>query len=87
MVRLVSQTWRALEERVLVVRPTTTTEWALWSYHIGNSHQPLMIAADVIVCADLPGMEQVLTYHAIPFAREQRAFTPVSQAPGHHDER
>ena len=78
---------RALEERVLVVRPTTTEEWALWSYHIGNSHQPLMIAADAIVCADLPGMEQVLTYHAIPFAREQRAFTPVSQAPGHHDER
>ena len=78
---------RALEERVLVVRPTTTEEWALWSYHIGNSHQPLMIAADAIVCADLPGMEQVLTYHAIPFAREQRAFTPVSQAPGHHNER
>ena len=78
---------RALEERVLVVRPTTTEEWALWSYHIGNSHQPLMIAADAIVCADLPGMEQVLTYHAIPFTRSQRAFTPVSQAPGHHDER
>ena len=78
---------RALEERVLVVRPTTTEEWALWSYHIGNSHQPIMIATDAIVCAHLPGMEQVLTYHAIPFTREQRAFTPVSQAPGHHDER
>jgi len=78
---------RALQESVLVVRPTATEEWALWSYHIGNSHQPLMLAADAIVCADVPGMEQVLTYHAIPFTREQRAFTPVSQTPGHHDER
>ena len=43
--------------------------------------------ADAIVCPDVPGMEQVLTYHVIPFTREQRAFTPVSQAPGHHDER
>jgi hypothetical protein len=32
-------------------------------------------------------MEQVLTYHAIPFTREERPFTPVSQAPGHHGER
>lgn len=78
---------KAMAERVLVVRPTTTEERALWSYHIGNSHQPLMIAADGLVCPDVPGMEQVLTYHAIPFSREERAFTPVSQAPGHHNER
>ena len=78
---------RALAEAVLVVRPTTTEEWALWSYHIGNSHQPMMIAADAIVCVELPGMEQVLTYHGVPFVREQRVFTPASQAPGHHDER
>jgi urease accessory protein len=71
-------------EAVLVVRPASACEWALWGYWIGNSHQPLMIADDALVCAELPGMEQVLNYHAIPFTRETRPFTPVSQAPGHH---
>jgi len=78
---------QAREEEVLVIRPATTDEWALWGYHIGNSHQPMMIAPDAIVCADLTGMEQVLTFHGIPFVRERRAFTPVSQMPGHHDAR
>ena len=76
-----------LPEPVLVARPSSASEWALWGYHIGNSHQPLMIAADALVCAALPGMEQVLNYHAIPFSREMRPFTPVSQAPGHHEGR
>ena len=78
---------RELAEPVLVVRPSSSAECALWGYHIGNSHQPIMIGDDELVCADLPGMEQVLTYHRIPFSREMRAFTPVSQAPGHHGER
>lgn len=74
-------------EAVLVVRPSSPAEFALWGYHIGNSHQPIMIGDTELVCADLPGMEQVLTYHSIPFSREMRPFTPVSQAPGHHGER
>jgi urease accessory protein len=78
---------REQAEPVLVVRPSTPGEWALWGYHIGNSHQPLMIADDALVCADVAGMEQVLAYHGIPFTRETRAFTPVSQAPGHHGDR
>jgi urease accessory protein len=76
---------RELAEAVLVVRPASLRDWALWGYCIGNSHQPLMIADDALVCAELPGMEQVLSYHAIPFTREIRPFTPVSQAPGHHE--
>jgi len=71
-------------EPVLVARPTSAATWALWGYYIGNSHQPLMIADDLLVCADVPGMEQVLNYHGIPFTREMRAFTPVLQPPGHH---
>jgi urease accessory protein len=71
-------------EAVLVVRPLAPAQWALWSYQIGNSHQPLMITDGELVCADAAGMEQVLAYHAIPFTREQRPFTPVLQAPGHH---
>jgi urease accessory protein len=74
---------RERTEPVFVVRPRSQGEWALWAYHIGNSHQPIMIADEAIVCPDLPGMEQVLTYHGIPFTRETRAFTPVSAAPGH----
>ena len=70
-------------EPVFVIRPGTHREWALFAYHIGNSHQPVMIADDAIVCADAPGMEQVLTYHGIPFVRQVRPFTPVGQIPEH----
>lgn len=55
------------EESVLIVRPAATPDWALFAYLIGNSHQPVMIAADGLVCPDVPGMEQVLAHHRIPF--------------------
>ena len=70
-------------EPVLVVRPETSREWALFAYHIGNSHQPVMLLDDAIVCADLPGMEQVLAYHGIPFSRAVRSFTPVNLGMDH----
>jgi urease accessory protein len=73
----------ALEEPVFVIRPGSTAEWGLFAYHIGNSHQPLMIAADALVCAEVPGMEQVLTYHGIAFARERRVFAPIGYAADH----
>lgn len=72
-----------LVEPVFVVRPRTPQEWALFAYHIGNSHQPVMLSNAGIVCPDVPGMEQVLAYHAIPFTRARRAFTPVGQAATH----
>ena len=75
---------RELEEPVLVARTASAGQAARWAYSIGNSHQPLMISDDALVCADVPGMEQVLTYHAIPFTRERRTFTPESQGPEHH---
>ena len=71
---------------VLVVTPAGEAQFALWAYHIGNSHQPLMITGESLICPDVTGMQQVLDYHAIPFTRERRPFTPVSQAPGHHGE-
>ena len=73
-----------LAEPVLVARPGSAAEAARWAYCIGNSHQPLMVSDDALVCADVPGMEQVLAHHAIPFTRERRTFTPESQGPGHH---
>ena len=72
-----------LEEPMLVVRPLSNREWGLFAYHIGNSHQPMMITDDAIVCPDALGMDQILTYHTIPFVRERRPFTPVGQASDH----
>jgi urease accessory protein len=71
---------------VLVVTPSGAAQFALWAYHIGNSHQPVMITDQQLICPDVTGMQQVLDYHAIPFTRDRRPFTPVSQAPGHHGE-
>ena len=72
-----------LDEPMLVVRPSTNREWGLFAYHIGNSHQPMMITEDAIVCPDALGMDQILKYHAIPFSREHRPFTPVGQVSDH----
>lgn len=74
---------RELAEDVLVVTPASPQEWGLFAYHIGNSHQPLMMTATAIVCAELPGMVQVLEFHGIPFVRERRPFTPVGLIPDH----
>jgi len=70
-------------ESVFVIRPDTGHDFALFAYHIGNSHQPLMLADAAIVCPDAPGMEQVLVYHGIPFSRELRPFTPIGHIPDH----
>jgi urease accessory protein len=78
VVRVVEQA-----EPVFVIRPCTACEGALFSYHIGNSHQPLMLVDGEVVCPDVPGMEQVLNYHRIPFVREHRPFTPIGQIPDH----
>jgi urease accessory protein UreE len=72
-----------LEEPMLVVRPASNREWGLFAYHIGNSHQPMMITDDAIVCPDALGMDQILAYHAIPFLREERRFTPLGQIADH----
>jgi len=65
------------EEPVLIVEPKTPQEWALFAYCIGNTHQPIMITERTIVCADVPGMDQVLDQHRIPFRRAARSFTPI----------
>lgn len=72
-----------LEEPMLVVRPKDHREWGVFAYHIGNSHQPVMIAADAIICPDALGMDQLMKYHAIPFVRERRRFTPLGQPSDH----
>jgi urease accessory protein len=70
-------------EPVLIVRPGSAREWGVFAYHIGNSHQPLMVTDDALVCADLPGMKQVLEQHAIEYHADVRPFAPVTLAIGH----
>jgi urease accessory protein len=70
-------------EAVFVIEPKTPSEWALFAYHIGNCHQPLMVTDEAIVCADLPGMRDALEYHRIPFTEQTQPFTPVIDAAAH----
>lgn len=73
----------AAAEPVLVLRPSSAREQALWAYLIGNNHQLLMFDADGIVCQDTPDLVAVLAYHGIPAQQALRPFTPVSSDPGH----
>jgi len=70
-------------ERVFLVEPQSAPEWALFAYHIGNRHQPLMITDEALVCPDAPGVEQVLQQHHMPYTRATRAFTPATGVTGH----
>ena len=70
-------------EPVFVIEPRTPQEWALFAYHIGNRHQPVMITARELVCPDVPGVEQLLQRHRMPYTRALRSFTPVAAVAGH----
>jgi urease accessory protein len=71
-------------EPVFVIAPSSPQEWALFAYQIGNRHQPVMITERSIVCPELPGVEQMLEQHEIPYTRAQHPFTPATVAAGHH---
>lgn len=70
-------------EPVFVIEPRSAPEWALFAYHIGNRHQPLMITDRALVCPDVPGVEQVLRQHQMPYTRATRPFTPAATVAGH----
>ena len=65
-------------EAAFVIEPRTPAEWGLFAYHIGNGHQPLMVTDRALICPDLPGVEMLLQYHGIPYARAEMAFTPTT---------
>ncbi len=71
------------EEPVFVIEPRDAPEWGLFAYHIGNRHQPLMITERALVCPDLPGVEQLLQQHHMPYRRAMRPFTPATTVAGH----
>ena len=71
-------------EPVFVVEPRSAPEWALFAYHIGNRHQPVMITERALVCPDAPGVEQLLSQHQMPYARGTMPFTPAMVATHRH---
>ena len=70
-------------EPVFVIQPRAPAEWALYAYHIGNRHQPLMITDQGLVCPDVPGVEPLLQQHKMPYARATLPFTPAATVAGH----
>jgi urease accessory protein len=70
-------------EPVFVVEPRSAPEWALFAYHIGNRHQPVMITDRSLVCPDAPGVEQLLQQHQMPYVRAMLPFTPAATVAAH----
>jgi len=71
------------DEPVFVIEPRSTHEWGLFAYHIGNRHQPVMITDRALVCPDVPGVEQLLQQHHMPYTRATLPFTPAATVAGH----
>ncbi|MGE3178964.1 MAG: urease accessory protein UreE, partial [Vicinamibacterales bacterium] len=59
-----------LAEPVLVVCPRTPEDWGLVGYYIGNSHQPVMLTAEGLVCPDILGVRMILEQHRLAFIED-----------------
>jgi len=70
-------------EPVFVIEPRSAPEWALFAYHIGNRHQPVMITDRSLVCPDVPGVEPLLLQHRMPYVRATMPFTPAATVAAH----
>ena len=70
-------------ERAFFISPRTPQEWALFAYHIGNRHQPMMLTDGAIVCPEVAGVEQLLEQQRIPFTHTMIPFTPVTSGDSH----
>jgi urease accessory protein len=70
-------------ESVFVIEPRSAQEWGRFAYHIGNRHQPMMIADHALVCPDVPGVEQLLQQHHMSYTRAMLPFTPAMTVAGH----
>jgi urease accessory protein len=70
-------------EPVFVIEPRSAPEWALFAYHIGNRHQPVMITERSLVCPDVAGVEPLLQQHHMPYVRATLPFTPAATVASH----
>jgi urease accessory protein len=71
-------------EPVFVIEPASPPQWALFAYHIGNRHQPVMITDRSLVCPDVAGVEQLLHQYRMPYTRAILPFTPATAVSSHH---
>jgi urease accessory protein len=71
-------------EPVFVIEPRSAQDWALFAYHIGNRHQPVMVTERGLVCPDVPGVEPLLQQHHMPYTRAMLPFTPAATTASHH---
>ena len=70
-------------EPVFVIEPRSAQEWALYAYHIGNRHQPVMITDRALVCPDVPGVAQLLQQQHVPHVQAMLPFTPATAVGAH----
>ena len=68
---------------MFLITPRTPQEWALFAYHVGNRHQPVMVTDAGLVCPDVAGVEQLLQQHRMPYTRATLPFTPVASGGAH----
>ncbi|MBF0289776.1 MAG: hypothetical protein HQM14_18335 [SAR324 cluster bacterium] len=71
------------EEDVYVLQPSSSYEWAYWSYQIGNRHQALMIGKTEIICMQEPAVKQLLDQLDLYYLEDRRRFTPTVKVSGH----
>ena len=71
-------------ERVYVLRPKTSQEWAYFAYQVGNRHQPVMIGESELVFPDNAAVKSLLDQLHAHYEHGERPFTAALVSAGHH---
>jgi urease accessory protein len=74
---------REASEPVYVIRPKTPQEWAYYAYHVGNRHQPVMIADSELIFPKSPAVRSLLEQLHVDFTADERPFTAALAQVGH----
>jgi len=70
-------------EPVYVIRPQRPQDWAFYAYHVGNRHQPVMIADSELIFLRTPAVKSLLEHLRVPYSESERPFTAALANPGH----
>jgi urease accessory protein len=70
-------------EPVYVIAPRSSREWALYAWHVGNRHQPVMIGETELIFPRNPGVRSLLEQLHAPFREDTRPFNAVIATAGH----
>ena len=63
------------KEPVYVMRPKTPQDWALFAYHVGNRHQPVMIGENELIFLESPAVRSLLDQLRAEYTVDTRPFT------------